>query len=51
MITYSRQNSDQQPENTAPSTEDRVGPIPVVRAGDGPALVERLDGTGALSSR
>jgi phosphatidate phosphatase APP1 len=35
----------------APSTEERVGPIPVVRAGDGPALVERLDGTGALSIR
>jgi phosphatidate phosphatase APP1 len=31
-------------------TEERVGPIPVVRAADGRALAERLDGIGALSS-
>jgi hypothetical protein len=34
-----------------PTTEERVGTIPVVRAGDGRALAERLDGMGALSSR
>jgi hypothetical protein len=35
----------------APPTEERVGLIPVVRAADGRALAERLDGIGALSSR
>lgn len=35
----------------APSTEEWVGTIPVVRAGDGPALVERLHSIGALSVR
>ena len=34
----------------APSTEEWVGPVPVVRAGDGPVLLERLDRMGALSS-
>lgn len=34
-----------------PTTEERVGTIPVVRAGDGRALAERLDGMGALSNR
>ena len=30
MITYSRQNTDQQPEITAPSTEDHIAPAPRV---------------------
>jgi phosphatidate phosphatase APP1 len=34
-----------------PPTEERVGRIPVVRAGDGRALAEQLDGMGALSIR
>jgi phosphatidate phosphatase APP1 len=33
----------------ARETEERVGPVPVVRAGDGRALAERLDRVGALS--
>ena len=35
----------------APQTEERVGPIPVVRAGDGWALAERLDGMDTSSDR
>ena len=35
----------------APTTQERVGTIPVVRAGDGRALAERLDGLGAISDR
>jgi phosphatidate phosphatase APP1 len=35
----------------APTTQERVGTIPVVRAGDGRALAERLDGLGAVSDR
>lgn len=34
-----------------PPTEERVGAIPVVRAGDGWALAERLDGMGAFFIR
>ncbi|SEO83867.1 App1 family protein [Trujillonella endophytica] len=33
----------------APATEERVGPVPVVRAGDGRALAARLREMGALS--
>ena len=40
------------PIGTAPPTiEDRVATVPVVRAGDGRELAERLDGIGALSMR
>ena len=37
--------------SAAPQTEERVGPVPVVRAGDGRALAERLERTGALPVR
>src|SRR5438067_13130958 len=30
MITYSRQNTEQQPDITAPSTEDHIAPAPRV---------------------
>ncbi|MET0675535.1 MAG: CtpF protein, partial [Bradyrhizobium sp.] len=47
MITYSRQNSEQQPETGAPSTEDHIAPAPRVSV---QAFCETVETAAAVQS-
>ena len=47
MITYSRQNTEQQPEITAPSTEDHIAPAPRVSV---QAFCETVETAAAVQS-
>src|SRR6185436_10617108 len=47
MITYSRQNSEQQPENAASSTEEHIAPAPRVSV---QAFCETVETAAAVQS-
>jgi pilus assembly protein CpaE len=47
MITYSRQNTEQQPDITAPSTEDHIAPAPRVSV---QAFCETVETAAAVQS-